>query len=169
MKEDVVCSQCVVRFKANLIVAVLFYMTVCFLVLLYIIKINNILDCFRNRVAVFFHLIFRFLAILTYLLCGLFSGGFIVNFVIIVLLLSVDFWTVKNITGYYKNLFIGTIIIFIILSFIFLLIQSVFLFKLFVANNYTLSLPGLISVDFFLRKMQFYFIKAASIAIVLSG
>lgn len=47
----------------------------------------------------FFHLIFRILSIITYLLCGLFNSGFIVNFVVIILLLSLDFWTVKNITG----------------------------------------------------------------------
>jgi len=53
----------------------------------------------RRPLAVFFHLIFRFLSIITYLLCGLFNSGFIVNFVLIVILLSLDFWTVKNITG----------------------------------------------------------------------
>lgn len=54
---------------------------------------------FKHPVAVFFHLIFRVLAIITYLLCGWFSDSFIINFVVIVLLLSADFWTVKNITG----------------------------------------------------------------------
>jgi len=53
----------------------------------------------RRPLAVFFHLIFRILGIVTYLLCGLFNIGFIVSFVIIIMLLSVDFWTVKNITG----------------------------------------------------------------------
>jgi len=48
---------------------------------------------------VFFHLIFRVLGIVTYLLCGLFNSGFIVNFVLIIILLSLDFWTIKNITG----------------------------------------------------------------------
>lgn len=52
-----------------------------------------------HPLAVFFHLIFRILGIVTYLLCGLFNIGFIVSFVIIIILLSVDFWTVKNITG----------------------------------------------------------------------
>jgi len=45
------------------------------------------------------HVGFRSAAILTYLLCGWFSDSFITNFVIVVLLLSIDFWTVKNITG----------------------------------------------------------------------
>lgn len=47
----------------------------------------------------FFHLVFRGLAIITYLLCGWFSDSFITSFVFVVLLLSADFWTVKNITG----------------------------------------------------------------------
>jgi hypothetical protein len=34
-----------------------------------------------------------------YLLCNWFSDNFIGNFVAITLLLSLDFWTVKNITG----------------------------------------------------------------------
>jgi len=53
----------------------------------------------KHPVAVFFHLCFRILGLVTYLLCGWFSDSFIANFVIIVLLLSMDFWTVKNITG----------------------------------------------------------------------
>jgi len=47
----------------------------------------------------FFHLFFRGAALVMYLLCGWFSKSFITSFVIIVLLLSMDFWTVKNITG----------------------------------------------------------------------
>jgi hypothetical protein len=53
----------------------------------------------RHPVAVVFHLAFRTLAIVVYILCGLFSDSFIANFVVIILLLSMDFWTVKNITG----------------------------------------------------------------------
>ena len=34
-----------------------------------------------------------------YLLCGWYSDSFIGSFVSIILLLSLDFWTVKNITG----------------------------------------------------------------------
>ncbi|KAK9502834.1 hypothetical protein O3M35_011531 [Rhynocoris fuscipes] len=45
------------------------------------------------------HIGFRSAALLWYLLCGIFSDSFITNFVLIVLLLSLDFWTVKNITG----------------------------------------------------------------------
>ncbi|XP_066293336.1 Golgi apparatus membrane protein TVP23 homolog A-like [Branchiostoma lanceolatum] len=53
----------------------------------------------RHPVACFFHLFFRVLAIITYLFCGLFSNSFVTSFVIIVMMLSLDFWTVKNITG----------------------------------------------------------------------
>lgn len=38
-------------------------------------------------------------AVVAYLLCGWFSDSFITNFVVIVLLLSFDFWTVKNVSG----------------------------------------------------------------------
>lgn len=54
---------------------------------------------FRNPLVTAFHLLFRVSAILAYLLCGLLSDSFITNFVVIVLLLSFDFWTVKNVTG----------------------------------------------------------------------
>ncbi|XP_052863654.1 uncharacterized Golgi apparatus membrane protein-like protein CG5021 [Anopheles cruzii] len=47
----------------------------------------------------FFHIVFRSAAIATYLFCGWFSDSFITSFVFVVLLLSADFWTVKNITG----------------------------------------------------------------------
>uniref|UniRef100_H3B8P1 Golgi apparatus membrane protein TVP23 homolog n=1 Tax=Latimeria chalumnae TaxID=7897 RepID=H3B8P1_LATCH len=53
----------------------------------------------RHPVASFFHLFFRVSAILVYLLCELLSSSFIACMVTIILLLSCDFWTVKNITG----------------------------------------------------------------------
>ncbi len=53
----------------------------------------------KHPVVTFFHLLFRSLALLVYLLCGWFSDSFIASFVTIILLLSLDFWTVKNITG----------------------------------------------------------------------
>ena len=46
-----------------------------------------------------FHLLFRVASIIAYLLCGWFSDSFITNFIVIVMLLSFDFWTVKNVTG----------------------------------------------------------------------
>uniref|UniRef100_A0A3Q3WDM3 Golgi apparatus membrane protein TVP23 homolog n=1 Tax=Mola mola TaxID=94237 RepID=A0A3Q3WDM3_MOLML len=53
----------------------------------------------KHPVASFFHLFFRVSAVLTYLLCEFFSRSFIACMVTIILLLSCDFWTVKNITG----------------------------------------------------------------------
>ncbi|XP_054565202.1 Golgi apparatus membrane protein TVP23 homolog C isoform X3 [Eptesicus fuscus] len=53
----------------------------------------------RHPVASFFHLFFRVSAIVVYLLCELFSSSFIACMVTIILLLSCDFWAVKNVTG----------------------------------------------------------------------
>ena len=52
-----------------------------------------------HPLTVFFHLVFRILAVVVYLLCGWFSNSFVTSFVVIVVLLSIDFWTVKNISG----------------------------------------------------------------------
>ncbi|CAG9089377.1 unnamed protein product [Plutella xylostella] len=54
---------------------------------------------FVHPYIVFFHLVFRCSAIVVYILCGWFSDSFIASFVLVILLLSADFWTVKNITG----------------------------------------------------------------------
>ncbi|KAJ0178043.1 hypothetical protein K1T71_005866 [Dendrolimus kikuchii] len=54
---------------------------------------------FVHPYIVFFHLVFRCSAIVVYMLCGWFSDSFIASFVLVVLLLSADFWTVKNISG----------------------------------------------------------------------
>ncbi|XP_030630204.1 Golgi apparatus membrane protein TVP23 homolog B [Chanos chanos] len=53
----------------------------------------------KHPVASFFHLFFRVSAILVYLLCEYLSNSFIACMVTIILLLSCDFWTVKNVTG----------------------------------------------------------------------
>jgi hypothetical protein len=53
----------------------------------------------KHPYVTFFHLAFRVSAVVVYILCGLFGNSFITSFVIVILLLSVDFWTVKNITG----------------------------------------------------------------------
>ncbi|XP_043959646.1 Golgi apparatus membrane protein TVP23 homolog B [Gambusia affinis] len=53
----------------------------------------------KHPVASFFHLFFRVSATLVYILCELVSSSFIASMVTIILLLSCDFWTVKNITG----------------------------------------------------------------------
>ncbi|XP_046403311.1 uncharacterized Golgi apparatus membrane protein-like protein CG5021 isoform X2 [Ischnura elegans] len=54
---------------------------------------------YKHPYVTFFHLFFRVSALITYLFCGWFSNSFITSFVVVVLLLSLDFWTVKNITG----------------------------------------------------------------------
>ncbi|XP_040293476.1 Golgi apparatus membrane protein TVP23 homolog B-like [Bufo gargarizans] len=53
----------------------------------------------RHPIASFFHLFFRVSAIIVYLLCELVFKSFIACMVTIILLLSCDFWAVKNITG----------------------------------------------------------------------
>ena len=54
---------------------------------------------FRNPGISLCHVAFRSAALLIYLFGGLFSSSFIGVFVAVVLLLSIDFWTVKNVTG----------------------------------------------------------------------
>ncbi|XP_037363507.1 Golgi apparatus membrane protein TVP23 homolog A isoform X1 [Talpa occidentalis] len=52
-----------------------------------------------HPLATFFHLFFRVSAIVTYLCCDWFSRSFVGCFVTVLLLLSFDFWSVKNVTG----------------------------------------------------------------------
>ena len=47
----------------------------------------------------FFHFFFRISALVVYLFGNAFSGSFIGIFVTVILLLSLDFWTVKNVSG----------------------------------------------------------------------
>jgi hypothetical protein len=44
-------------------------------------------------------MVFRSLAIVAYFVCPWAKASFATSFVIIIILLSMDFWTVKNITG----------------------------------------------------------------------
>ncbi|XP_019906396.1 Golgi apparatus membrane protein TVP23 homolog B isoform X1 [Esox lucius] len=53
----------------------------------------------KHPLATFFHLFFRTTAIIVYLLCEILSSSFIFYMVTIILLLSCDFWTVKNVSG----------------------------------------------------------------------
>ncbi|XP_029952403.1 Golgi apparatus membrane protein TVP23 homolog A-like [Salarias fasciatus] len=53
----------------------------------------------RHPLASFFHLFFRVGAIVIYLLCDWISKNFSSCFVLIITLLSFDFWSVKNVTG----------------------------------------------------------------------
>lgn len=52
-----------------------------------------------HPIACFSHMVFRTLALAVYLFCGLTNAGFVWSFIVILLLLCADFWTVKNITG----------------------------------------------------------------------
>ncbi|KAI8586297.1 Golgi apparatus membrane protein TVP23 A [Geranomyces variabilis] len=60
---------------------------------------QNIFQSSSHPTALFFHLAFRTGALLTYLLCSIFTSNFVLPFVLIILLLAFDFWTVKNVTG----------------------------------------------------------------------
>ncbi|XP_046523594.1 Golgi apparatus membrane protein TVP23 homolog A isoform X2 [Equus quagga] len=53
----------------------------------------------RHPLATFFHLFFRVSATVTYVCCDWFSRSFVGCFVTVLLLLSFDFWSVKNVTG----------------------------------------------------------------------
>ena len=53
----------------------------------------------RHPVAALFHVIFKLFAFLFYLFGGLFGQDFISIFVAVILLISIDFWVVKNVTG----------------------------------------------------------------------
>ncbi|KAK4706139.1 hypothetical protein P7C70_g78, partial [Phenoliferia sp. Uapishka_3] len=52
-----------------------------------------------HPIALFCLFLFRSLAIATYLLCGFFSSSYVFSTVIVVILLSLDFWTVRNVSG----------------------------------------------------------------------
>ncbi|XP_072312648.1 Golgi apparatus membrane protein TVP23 homolog B isoform X2 [Eucyclogobius newberryi] len=53
----------------------------------------------KHPVALFFLLLFRVCALLVYLFCEIFGASSISSMVCIILLLSADFWTVKNVSG----------------------------------------------------------------------
>ncbi|XP_033827292.1 Golgi apparatus membrane protein TVP23 homolog B isoform X1 [Periophthalmus magnuspinnatus] len=61
--------------------------------------INTRKSNIKHPIVSFFHLFFRTSAILLYVMCDFFSSRFIVCMVSIILLLSCDFWTVKNVSG----------------------------------------------------------------------
>lgn len=52
-----------------------------------------------HPLAAFFFLFFRIGAILTYVLGSIFSDNFTLIFVLAILQLAFDFWTVKNVSG----------------------------------------------------------------------
>lgn len=53
----------------------------------------------RHPTAAFFHLLFKTGAILAYIFCNWFTDNFTLSFIVCLLLLAFDFWTVKNVTG----------------------------------------------------------------------
>lgn len=54
----------------------------------------------RHPVAMFFHLFFRTLALVLYVFASyVFSSSFVQLFISIIILLALDFWVVKNVTG----------------------------------------------------------------------
>lgn len=59
----------------------------------------TILSQSSHPTALVFHLLFRTAALFIYLFCGWFGLNYVFTFVLIVILLALDFWTVKNITG----------------------------------------------------------------------
>eukprot|EP00743_Colponemidia_sp_Colp-15_P003107 GILK01003358.1.p1 GENE.GILK01003358.1~~GILK01003358.1.p1 ORF type:complete len:193 (-),score=16.77 GILK01003358.1:69-608(-) len=56
---------------------------------------KNLLAQSAHPIAAIFHIAFKLGALLTYI----FSSDFVITFVIIILMVAFDFWTVKNITG----------------------------------------------------------------------
>ncbi|XP_059088181.1 uncharacterized Golgi apparatus membrane protein-like protein CG5021 isoform X2 [Tigriopus californicus] len=53
----------------------------------------------EQRALLLCHFFFKFLALMIYLFSGLWGLGYITTFVIVVMLLSIDFWLVKNLSG----------------------------------------------------------------------
>ncbi|KAG0578573.1 hypothetical protein KC19_4G033900 [Ceratodon purpureus] len=54
---------------------------------------------YTHPIAAFFHCAAKVAAVISYLLCGLFSSSYVINFVVTAALLAIDFWIVKNVTG----------------------------------------------------------------------
>mmetsp|Transcript_24807 Transcript_24807/g.72711 ORF Transcript_24807/g.72711 Transcript_24807/m.72711 type:complete len:217 (+) Transcript_24807:126-776(+) len=53
-----------------------------------------------QRVVLLFHVLFKALALLSFILSRvLFSGSYVVTFVFVTILSALDFWTVKNVSG----------------------------------------------------------------------
>jgi len=53
-----------------------------------------------QKTTMFFHALFKVLAILTYLFASIiFSGSYVLTFVVVTILSAMDFWTVKNVSG----------------------------------------------------------------------
>lgn len=61
--------------------------------------VQGILRRSAHKTAASFHVGLKLAAILSYLLLGIFTSNFVIQFVVTVTLLAVDFWNVKNISG----------------------------------------------------------------------
>lgn len=61
--------------------------------------VQEILATSAHPTVAVFHVSFKLAAIAAYLLLGIFTGSFVVQFVLTVTLLAFDFWTVKNVSG----------------------------------------------------------------------
>lgn len=60
---------------------------------------QNIFQQSSHPVALFFHLVFKALALFQYIFALWITDNFILIFVLEIVLISFDFWTVKNISG----------------------------------------------------------------------
>ncbi|PIA38019.1 hypothetical protein AQUCO_02900098v1 [Aquilegia coerulea] len=58
-----------------------------------------VVENYSNPTTCFFHVIFKFLALVFYILSALFFDSFVIIFVVTVLLAALDFWVVKNVSG----------------------------------------------------------------------
>lgn len=54
---------------------------------------------YANPKTCFFHVVFKAAAIVFYILSSFFNENFVINFVVTILLVSLDFWVVKNVSG----------------------------------------------------------------------
>lgn len=61
--------------------------------------VHNILQQSSHKTAATFHVGLKLAAVASYLLLGIFTSSFVIQFVVTVTLLAVDFWTVKNVSG----------------------------------------------------------------------
>lgn len=61
--------------------------------------VGKVLQQSAHPTVAIFHIVFKLSAIASYLLIGLFTKNFVIQFVVTVTLLAFDFWVVKNVTG----------------------------------------------------------------------
>ncbi|KAF6016637.1 TVP23B [Bugula neritina] len=54
---------------------------------------------FKHPVAAGFHVLFKLLAFGVYILFWIVSSSFVLNFIVLVIILAMDFWTTKNVSG----------------------------------------------------------------------